>query len=151
MSRKLLRVILGIVIIEAIALAVGAVISRKLTKGDEDSDEFQVAAVMGGKKFCCHAEHLRSGTVIASMGGVDIDLRDATLDPAGANLELKATMGGVQAVVPDTWAVEVNSVAVIGGVDTDVTAPEDLPDDAPRLFIDAVTRMGGVLVTTKAS
>lgn len=151
MSRKLLRVILWTLAIQIVAFIVGTIISRKMTRGDEDSDDFQVAAIMGGKKFYSHADHLKSGTVIASMGGVDLDLRDATLDPGGANLELKATMGGVQAVVPEDWAVDVDEKAQVGGIDVKVTSPEDLPKDAPSLHIDAVTRFGGVLVTTKAS
>jgi predicted membrane protein len=151
MRHRLLRVLLGILAIQIVGFIVGTIISKKLTKGDETTDDFQVAAIMGGKKFRSHAEHLRSGAVIASMGGVDLDLRDATLDAGGATLDLKATMGGVQAVVPEDWAVEVDSVTMAGEVDVKVTPQEDLPEDAPKLHIDATTRMGGVLVTTKAS
>ena len=32
-------------------------------------------------------------------------------------------------------------------LEVDVTAPEDLPEDAPKLRIHAVTRMGGGLIT----
>jgi predicted membrane protein len=149
MGRKLLRVVMSIVALQIVAFIVGSIISKKMTRGDEDSDEFQVAAVMGGKRFHSYADHLKSGTAIASMGGVDLDLRDATLDPEGATLELRATMGGVQAVVPEGWAVDVDTETHAGEVDVKVTPAEDLPADAPKLHIDAVTRMGGVVVTTK--
>ncbi|MEE8330520.1 MAG: LiaF domain-containing protein [Acidimicrobiia bacterium] len=149
MRRKLFRVMLGIIAIQIIGAIVGTIVSRKLTRGDEDSDDFQVAAVFGGKQFRSHADHLKSGTVIASLGGVELDLRDATIDSEGATLELKATMGGVQAIVPEGWAVDVDETATAGGVEVKVTPLEDLPEDAPKLHIDATARMGGVLVATK--
>lgn len=149
MGRKLLRLMLWLLAIQVIGAIVGTAISKRLTRGDEDSDDFQVAAVMGGKQFHSHADHLKSGTVIASMGGVDIDLRDATLDSEGATLELKATMGGVQAIVPEDWAVDVAERAKVGGIEVKVTPLEDLPADAPKLHIDASALMGGVLVATK--
>ncbi len=150
MRRKLLRILAAFVVIQAIGFVIGTMISRRLTKGDEDSDDFTVAAVMGGKQFRSHADHLRSGTVIASLGGVEIDLRDATLDTEGATLDLRATMGGIQAIVPDDWAVDVDTVTTAGEVDVKVTPIEELPTDAPKLHIDATTRMGGVQVTTKS-
>ena len=150
MRGKLLRVILWIVALQAAGWILGQVISKKMTRGDEGSDDFQVAAICGGRKFHSHATRLRSGTVITTMGGIALDLRDATLDSAGAELELKATMGGVKVVVPEDWAVDVDTETPCG-FEVKVTPPEDLPEDAPRLHIDAVTRMGGVLVTTKAT
>ena len=67
------------------------------------------------------------------MGGVDLDLRDAILDPDGASLELKATMGGFQVTVPAEWAVDFKDDSVTGGFEVDVTPLEDLPEDAPKL------------------
>lgn len=149
MGRKLLRVMLWLLAIQIIGAIVGTVISKKLTRGNEDSDDFQVAAIMGGKQFHSHADHLKSGTVIAAMGGVDLDLRDATLDSEGATLELKATMGGVQAIVPEDWAVDVAEQAKVGGIEVKVTPQEELPADAPKLHIDVSARMGGVLIAAK--
>ncbi|MDH3189186.1 MAG: cell wall-active antibiotics response protein [Acidimicrobiia bacterium] len=148
MFRKLVRVALWVVAVQAAAFIVGQILSRKLTKGDEQSDEFQVAAIFGGKKFESHASGLKSGAVITSMGGVDIDLREATLDAGGAALDLRTTMGGIQVVVPADWAVEVEADSKAGGFDARVTPADELPVDAPKLQIHAVTRMGGVLVTT---
>lgn len=149
MMRKLVRAAMFLMAVQAAAALVGQVMSRKLTRGDESSNEFQVAAFFGGKSFVSHAAGLRSGSVITSMGGVEIDLRKATLDSAGADLELKTTMGGVQVLVPDHWAVDLSSETVAGECRARVTAIEELPEDAPRLHVYAATRMGGVLVTTK--
>ena len=149
MGRKILRVLAWIAFVEIMGFVVGQVISRKLTKGDEMSDEFQVAAVMGGKKFESRARDLKSGSVVASMGGIELDLRDATLDEGGATLSLSATMGGIQVIVPKDWAVVVDKKSVAGGFDVEVTPIEDLPEGAPRLHVHAITRLGGGVVTTK--
>ena len=87
---------------------------------------------------------------MAGMGGVDVDLRDATLDPTGATVELSAVMGGIQLTVPDTWAVDVDAETLAGGFEANVTPVDQLPDDAPKLRVHAVARMGGALVTTEA-
>ena len=149
MGRKLKQVIMWIVVAQVVGWIVGQMIAKRMTKGDESSDEFQVAAVMGGKKFESHARDLKSGSAITSMGGIEIDLRDATLDSGGARLELKTTMGGIQVIVPNDWAVDVDKKSLAGGFDVKVTPLEDLPEDAPKLHVHAVTRMGGGLVTTK--
>jgi predicted membrane protein len=151
MRRRVFRVLLALIAARAVASIVGMILSKRLAKGNETTDEFQVAAIMGGRKFESHARHLRSGTAIASMGGIDLDLRDAILDPSGAELELKATMGGIQLTIPDHWYVEVDADNIAGGIEVDVTPPEELPEGAPKLHIRAVTRLGGGLVTAQAS
>lgn len=148
MRTKLLRIGLVILGVQITLAVVGRIMSKKLERGDEDSDDFQVAAIFGGKKFHSQATGLKSGTVISSMGGVDLDLRDATLHPEGASLELKATMGGFQVTVPPDWAVDLDDKSVTGGFEVDVTPPEDLPDDAPKLHIHANAKMGGGKITT---
>ena len=86
----------------------------------------------GGVRVCC--------------GGVDLDLREAALDPAGATLELSATWGGVNVVVPPGWRVLVEDRSSLGGVDARVAPPDELPDDAPELRVDVTARMGGVAI-----
>jgi len=149
MSRKLLRIFLWITAIEAIAFVAGHMISRKMTTGGEYSDDFEIAAILGGKRFHSMAGALKSGSAVAAMGGLEIDLRDATVDPMGADLDLTAALGGVRVFVPGDWAVEVETDAQMGGVDIDVTPGEELPEDAPRLRIHATTRAGGVAVTAR--
>lgn len=149
MRRKLPRIIMAIVTVQVIGSLVGLVMSKRMSEGDENSDEFMVAAIFGGRKFHSRARSLRSGVVVASMGGIDLDLRNATLAPEGAALELRTTMGGIQVTVPQDWAVDVDAKTQAGGFEVNVTPPEDLPEDAPSLRIHAVTRMGGGAVTTK--
>ena len=142
------KVLAWVVALNVIAWIIGTVISKRLTSGNEDSDEFSVAAVMGGKEFKSRATALRSATVVAAMGGVDIDLRGAELDPAGATLTLKTTMGGARIVVPDDWVIDLRHAEKGGHLEVSTTPAEELPDDAPRLLVDATTNLGGAQITT---
>ena len=148
MRHRLRTILIWATVSQVVMWTAGQVISRRLSKGDDSSDEFTVAAILGGKQFRSRAGNLRSGSAIASLGGLELDLRDAILDPAGASLDLDVTMGGVQVLVPADWAVETVTRAVAGGIETKLTPPGQLPGDSPRLRINAVARMGGALVTS---
>jgi hypothetical protein len=84
------------------------------------------------------------------MGGMKVDLRDATLDPSGATLDLDVTMGGVEVAVPEGWAVEIDGQSRLGGIDTHLDDPADLPDDAPVLRVRTRMVMGGAMVASQA-
>jgi len=148
--------VLVIVVVKVIAVlaglwAVGQVLARRRTAGDDTSDEFAIAVYVGGVQRACKATSLRRGSVSVVLGGVDLDLREATLDPGGADLDLSATLGGVNVTVPSDWRVVVEDRAMLGGVEALVTDPEKLPDDAPLLRVEAGARLGGVAIMTDAA
>ncbi len=152
MGNRVLRVLAVFLGVSVAAWIASLIVSMKLTRGDEGSDDFQVATIMTGKEFHSHAANLKSGTVITVMGGVRIDLRGATLDPSGASLELNTMMGGLEVDVPDDWAVEVDQeTQQWGQVEVNVASLEDLPEDAPKLRIHSAMRMGGGLITNRAT
>jgi hypothetical protein len=139
----------GAVLTGVAVWAARAILVRRLTEGDSESNEFSVAAIVGGVDRASTASALRRGRVVAAVGGVNLDLRGATLDPAGADLRVEAYVGGVQVSVPNTWRVPVQWEAAMGGVEANVPKPDDLPEDAPTLRIDAIARVGGVMVVAE--
>jgi hypothetical protein len=150
MHRKLRRSLVWFLAIQVAAWIIGLIVGQRLSRGDEQADEFRVAALCWGKRFECHANHLRSGSVLVSMGGVDLDLRGATLDPAGATIDVKNVMGGVTITVPEEWAVMFDSSAWAGGVETKLSGADRRAADAPTLHVRAAVLMGGVMVTTES-
>ena len=144
-----------VIVVKVIAVlaglwAVGQVLARRRTVGDETSDEFAIAVHVGGVQRVCKATSLRRGSVSVVLGGVELDLREATLAPGGADLDLSATLGGVNVTVPTDWRVMVEDRATLGGVEALVTDPGELPDDAPLLRVAAGARLGGVSIITDA-
>ena len=149
MLRRLVRILFWLALAQAATMALGQVLSSRMSRGDEQSDVFRVAAVCGGRQFRSYADELRSAAAVATMGGIDLDLSHSHLAAEGAHLDLQATMGGIKVVVPAGWSVQVDAEQTAGGCEARVTPAEDLPEDAPRLSVHAVARMGGVLVTSK--
>ena len=144
--RFLVRTGVKLVVVLVGLWAAGQTVARRKTVGDETADEFAIAAYVGGVQRTCRAASLRHGTVSVVCGGIDLDLREAVLDPAGATLELSATCGGVNLTVPREWRVLVEDRATLGGVDAKVTPSDELPDDAPLLRVEATARLGGVAI-----
>ena len=140
---RVLRALLLVVI----ASAVGQLVAKKMTHGDESSDSFGLAAIGGGRELTSRATALRSASALAVMGGVEIDLREATLDAAGATLDITAVLGGVEVKVPPGWAVDVEMRGALGGVEARVTDPEDAPAGAPTLHVRTNTWLGGVEIS----
>jgi len=138
--RRIVAVWLALIAVAgAAALAV-----RRLVPafGGESDDAFSLVYAMSGGEFTSSAKELRSGEITAFMGGAKVDLRNAgILD--GANLTLRACMGGIDIVVPATWRVEVASSVFMGGV-SNLTDPDAVGDSAPLLIIAATVVMGGV-------
>lgn len=147
--RTLLKMLLFFVGAAVVTRLAGLVVTRQLNEGSEVSDEFRRVVIMDGAEFTSQAGGLRHGEMSVLLGGAKLDLRAATLDPAGATLLVDNTLGGIQVLVRDDWAVTVDEELVGGGDTTiEVPSPDDLPEDAPKLVLKLMTRLGGSQVTT---
>jgi predicted membrane protein len=143
--------LVALVVTVVVTRLAAIVVSKQFEEGSEVSDEFRRLTVLGGLEFSSRAGGLRSGEVGVALGGTTVDLRDATLDPAGATILLENTLGGLMLLVRDDWAVTVDDTVIGGGqTEVEVTPPTELPPDAPRLQVQVVTRLGGTVVTTDA-
>jgi len=145
-QRTLLRAAFRLVLIVAALRALAAIVSRRGNAGDAESDEFSIATFMGGMERVSRATSLRHGRVLACLGGVEIDLREATLAPGGAELVLRACLGGVEVIVSPEWRVVFEGKALAGGVDARVTPESEFAADAPTLRVRALAVLGGVEV-----
>jgi hypothetical protein len=137
----------------AIAIRVVTVLfARQLDEGSEASDEFRRVAVMNGIDFSSRAAGFRSGAITVAMGGARVDLRGATLDPRGAKLVIDNRLGGVQVLVRTDWNVTVDEELRDGGeIDIDIIPAGDLPEDAPRLHVRAMTSMAGTQIVAQGA
>ena len=81
---------------------------------DPADDEITLASIFGPLAYRSTATNFRGGTIECWYGGGAVDLRNATLAPEGATLEVKAIFGGGQILVPQSWKV-VTHVTGVGG------------------------------------
>jgi len=112
------------------------------TSGD---DRLNKQITFAGAQFRIESEAWQGGELGVTAGGVEIDLRHAQLDPAGARLDLRVLMGGVDIRVPDTWQVRMDVTPLFGGAD-DNTRSAQGSSNAPRLRITGTATLGGVNV-----
>jgi hypothetical protein len=92
------------------------------------------------------ARHLRA---VALMGGMVLDLREASLSPGVTEIEVLAVMGGAQVIVPPSLAVEVTGTAIMGGFAHLERIPAQVEPERPVLRVRGLAIMGGVAVETR--
>jgi hypothetical protein len=148
--KRFVKVLVVLAVINGVVQLVGRYVARRFAEGDEDSNEFAIAAIASGSDFRSRAVALREGRGWVLWGGAMIDLREARLDSNGAQLDLNATMGGIEVRVPPDWRVEMDTSGVaLGGVDLKVRRDIELSDDAPTLRVRATARLGGIAVSSQ--
>jgi hypothetical protein len=151
MSGKLVRILVvatAVVVAMNAALAAVALIlkGRMRSWGDEGSDSIELVSIMDGVEFESRAQSFSGGSVFTMMGSTEMDLRDVQLSEHGAFLQVRTIMGATEIVVPEGWRVVLEGTAVMGVNEKTLNAP-DLPDDAPRLELDARTYCGALEIS----
>src|SRR3954470_13057720 len=142
MFKGIIRLVVIGWIASMVAGAVAALQARRRIgpTSPESADDIVASAIFGPLDYHSTATNLRGGALELWYGGGVLDLRDATLAPEGATLNVKVVFGGGQVLVPASWRV-ITAVSGLGGVQ-DVRGVKDLPVDAPTLTI-AGTLIGG--------
>jgi hypothetical protein len=138
-------------VLSSIAAAIGArIMKQRIVPIDSpDADEVRLVAIMEPIDFRSTSKSFRGGSLDCWYGGGVIDLRGATLDPAGARLEVHGIFGGGQIIVPESWRVR-TEVRGVGGIG-DARQNIERPVTAPLLAIEGVAFMGGFGITSELS
>jgi hypothetical protein len=105
-------------------------------------------AIMGGCERRGRWRPAPRSVALALMGGVDLDLRDATIEPGELVITAIAVMGGINVVVPEGVDVQLGGFALMGGNNHEPgTAP--VRPGTPTVYVRAFSLMGGVDVKVK--
>ncbi len=113
---------------------------------DPSADTVDLAVALGPLDFRSTATAFRGGTLECQFGGGTLDLRGATLDPAGAELRVQLIFGGASLLVPPDWQI-VNEVKGVGGVGDARTTTAT--EGGPSLRITGVVLFGGLGVMSR--
>ncbi len=117
---------------------------RDLALADEVG---RVVAILGGASRKGSWEPAARLQVLALMGAVELDFRDADLLEGETVVEVLAVMGGVSIVVPPDIDVQASGAGFLGGFASMSNRAKDA--DAPLLRIQGLAVMGGVEVRVK--
>ena len=121
----------------------------EMVRGDRVRDRSLIMSVMGGTDRKGRWIPARRSNVIALMGGVALDFREAMMAPGVTEVWIFTMWGGVEIIVPPGLPVEVDGLAILGGFDFDSNEPVDRTPDEPLLRIRGMAVMGGVEVTVR--
>lgn len=140
----------GLMVAMAAAAVAALNVRRRIVPKDApDADEVQLVATFGPILFESTARSFRGGKLDLWFGGGIVDLRDATLDPAGARLDVRAMFGGCQLLVPESWNVTTRVMGIGGAGDGRPKVDRQL--DAPHLAVEGTALFGGVGIASEIS
>lgn len=116
-------------------------IASSMHNSPSAADSFlDITVLMSGNKTVSHSQDFKGGDVTAIMGGVELDLRDASIQ-SDVVIDLFVVCGGIVLKIPADWAVVNRSTAIMGGIDDKSVAP---PASNKRLIVMGTAIMGGV-------
>jgi len=110
--------------------------------GEHDSTNsfLKAVAVMGGFRRKINSQDFKGGELTAIMGGLEIDLRDASIN-GEAVIDVFTAMGGVEMRVPEDWLVIIDGFPFMGGYEDKTRPPKN---ESKRLIIKGTVIMGGM-------
>ena len=149
MFKRVIRLIVVGWVVSMVAGAIAAMRAKQRIGPNtlESADQIAASAIFGPLDYHSTASNLRGGTLELWYGGGVLDLRDATLAPEGATLNVKVVFGGGQVLVPADWRVVAN-VQGLGGVQ-DVREAKGYADGSPTLTIQGTVIAGGFAVQSE--
>lgn len=106
-------------------------------------------AVMGGTVRSGRWKPPPGMVAISIMGGLDLDFREAVLEPGVTEVFCFAFWGGIDISVPPGVHVEVDGFALMGGFDQGADLESHPDADAPTIRIKGAAIMGGVDVRVR--
>ena len=107
------------------------------------SDVLDASALFGAVERQVVSRAFRGGKVSATFGSAEIDLRGAALAGDGAALHVETVFGSAELLVPDDWAVNVQTSELFGSVEVKRRQP---PSPAGTLTITGSCTFGSITV-----
>jgi Cell wall-active antibiotics response 4TMS YvqF/Domain of unknown function (DUF5668) len=98
-------------------------------------------AILGAVTRGNNSRSFRGANLVAIMGGLEIDLRNAAID-GDAVIDVFAMWGGIEIRVPQDWIVSSQVVPLMGGVEDKTRPPQGAT--AHRLALRGAAFMGGI-------
>ena len=114
------------------------------------ADSARHVAIMGGLERRGDWVVPRRMTVVAIMGGANLDMRHARFAASEVVITVNAFMGGAEIIVPPHVRVVMEGVGIMGGyAGPSDKVPEELDANSPTLRVKGVAIWGGVSVSRR--
>ena len=117
--------------------------------GEHVSERQIIVGIMGGAEKKGVWTPARQTIVVALMGGVELDFREARMPPGVTEVNIFAVMGGAEILIPPGVHVDMGGFALMGGFGQTGYAPPPTDPNAPVLRVTGFAFMGGVDISIR--
>jgi len=118
---------------------------RGLPPGSVASEDLlRASAVLSAIKRSYRSQAFQGGELTALFGGLDLDLRQATMAGDSVSVDLFLLFGGAEIRVPEHWDVILNATAIAGGMNDKNPPGPTASDVRPRLVLTGLILFGGI-------
>ena len=84
---------------------------------ETDNDKLKETVLFWGVEKKITSKEFKGGDLDVAFGGLELDLREASISKDGAKLNINVAFGGVTIYVPKNCRVKTNGVGILGGWD----------------------------------
>ena len=144
--RKLLLVLAAVQVVNTVS---GIVLKTLYLNQRIGEGEINAVGVSGKTDEKITSTDFRGGYLRAVMGGVELDLTEASIEDPPVTIELTVLMGGAEIAVPESWKVKVDTRTLLGGVDGVHVRGVSYKKEPPDLVLTGKVVMGGVNIIHK--
>ena len=147
--KRLIKLLLFLAAVKVVTTVLGIVLKGRFLSQQLSEGEINAVGVSGGAKEKVTSTDFRGGYLRAVMGGVKLDLTEATIEDPPATIEMTVVMGGAKIAVPEGWKVRVDTGTILGGVHSDNVRGVSDEGEPPDLVLTGKVIMGGVAIIHK--
>ena len=113
------------------------------------SKDARILSILGGVQRQGTWSVPKNLRVIAVMGGIDLDFREAEFGPGVTEVNVTAVMGGIAILVPPHLQVECNGTGIMGVFEGMDRGAGDRASDMPLLRISGIAVMGALEIAMR--
>ncbi len=117
--------------------------SQQQSPGADRRDFIDTTSVFGGVKKNVLSKNLQGGDIVNFMGGSEIDLSQADFN-GKIRIDTTNIFGGTKLIVPPTWDVQSEVVAIFGGVDDRRQLSNNAINPNKLVVIEGTCLFGGI-------
>lgn len=109
-------------------------------------DTVNAVGIFGGPEVRVTSRAFKGGQLTAIMGGVELDLRNASVEGRPATIDATVIFGGIEIKVPPEWNVKIDALTLFGGSADERKGAAVADGAAPDLVITGTVLFGGISV-----
>jgi len=144
--RRVLKLVIGLIVLNALVWAVARAINESKTTSDLTADDVEFHTFWDSPTFVPRSTSLRQVKAHVVMAGATIDLREAQPADGGTVVEVTTLLGGTAVLVRRDWDVEVVEETKSSEVEVRLDSGTDIPPNSPKVTVQLRTSFGGALV-----